>query len=501
GSLSQQTLESLEYFGVKIVNASSQLEKAIHNFAQQKNQLIGFLTGSDVVDTIHFHYQPGLSLYHPEHCQILLNFLANPKWMTEKNQYNDERLEKLRQLPIYLTVTDEVVNLTDEPVYLPKAGYEPPEIGGELKLLKLGTTQTAAKLKFFQRLGVPILDKTTFIQNCLLREYPYLSDEEQLIALAWIRDNLSQIQDELKENSDAKNSDNYSKLQDKIKKARLVQCSDGRLRSPTVIYHPERAIVKTILGSQAVFPDIEFYSQELEKWLQFFSLLGMQDSPNAEDILACIEQLIQTASRSGVEVVKDSLLLIFSYIIKNSNILNHRVNNGGKSLAETLQEKAWLVVEQNPDFLQNYAAAISQENRLYKANEVCLVDEADFVASLKPIFVIPEKPISPIVLEKLGFITITPTEVLNHFEAVIKFWENIDEPTTEQIEVILKSVNKVYQYLYENFVDNRQITEEQRQNIRERFERRCCLWDEATQTFWKPVHVFTEKVSFFGKYR
>ncbi|WP_413166916.1 sacsin N-terminal ATP-binding-like domain-containing protein [Capilliphycus salinus ALCB114379] len=495
GNISQQTLESLQYFGVKIVNASPKLQKAIVDFAKkQPNQLIWFVTGSDVVDSIHYYYKPGLSPYHPEHCEVLLDFLADKKCLSGDNKYDDESLEKLRQLPIYLTVADEVVNLTDEPVYLPKDGYQPPEIGGELKLLKLGSIQTRW-LTFLQLLKVPVLDKITFIQDCLLREYPYLSDEEQLMALGWVRDNLNSVKSELQENP----SDFYQ-LQDKIKKARLVRCNDGRLRSPNIIYHPDREIVKTILGNQAIFPDIEFYSEGLENWLKFFSQLGMQDSPNAEDIFACIEQLIQTASRLGGDAVRDAVLEIFSYIVNNGNILDFRVNNGSKTLAEALREKAWLAVERNPEFIQKYPAAIYPENRLYKADELGWVDEACLVASQKPIF-----PVSKIqtqnILQKLGFIPLSSAEVLNHFEAVIQTWENLDEPTTEQTESFLKSVGSIYQYLYKNFVDNRQTTEEQRQKIRERFEWCCCLWDESSQTFWKPFDVFTETVPFFGKRR
>ena len=496
GNISQQTLESLQYFGVKIVNASPKLQKAIVDFAKkQPNQLIWFVTGSDVVDSIHYYYKPGLSPYHPEHCEVLLDFLADKKWLTGDNKYDDERLEKLRQLPIYLTVADEVVNLTDEPVYLPKNGYQPPEIGGELKLLKLGTVQTKL-LTFFQLLKVPVLDKITFIQDCLLREYPYLSDEEQLMALAWVRDNLNSVKSEFQENPN-----DFYQLQDKIKKARLVRCNDGRLRSPNIIYHPDREIVKTILGNQAIFPDIEFYSEGLENWLKFFSQLGMQDSPNAEDIFACVEQLIQTASRLGGDAVRDAVLEIFSYIVKNSNILDYRVNNGSKTLAEALREKAWLAVERNPEFLQHYAATMSPENRLYKTNEVCWIDEVYLVSSQKPVFQVSNQQIPQNILQKLGFIPLSSAEVLNHFEAVILTWENLDEPTIEQTEIVLNSVRSIYQYIYNNFVDNRQITDEQRQKIRERFEWRCCLWDESSQTFWKPYDVFTETVSFFGKRR
>lgn len=64
----------------------------------------------------------------------------------------------------------------------------------------------------------------------------------------------------------------------------------------------------------------------------------------------------------------------------------------------------------------------------------------------------------------------------------------------------LQSVKAIYEYLYKTFVDNR-ATDERRQEIKERFECRQCLWDEATGKFWKPIHAFQDDVPFFGSRR
>lgn len=64
----------------------------------------------------------------------------------------------------------------------------------------------------------------------------------------------------------------------------------------------------------------------------------------------------------------------------------------------------------------------------------------------------------------------------------------------------LQSVKAIYEYLYNTFVDGR-ATDEQRRQVKERFECRQCLWDEATGKFWKPVHAFQDDVPFFGSRR
>ncbi len=67
--------------------------------------------------------------------------------------------------------------------------------------------------------------------------------------------------------------------------------------------------------------------------------------------------------------------------------------------------------------------------------------------------------------------------------------------------VNLTSINAIYDYLYQHFVNNRNVTEQQKLEIKSRFSHRPCLWDESTNKFWQPKHTFQVKVPFFGSRR
>ncbi|MGD1808956.1 hypothetical protein ACP6PL_26445 [Dapis sp. BLCC M126] len=67
--------------------------------------------------------------------------------------------------------------------------------------------------------------------------------------------------------------------------------------------------------------------------------------------------------------------------------------------------------------------------------------------------------------------------------------------------VNLTSMNAIYDYLYQHFIDNRNVTEQQKLEIQSRFSHRPCLWDESTNKFWQPKHTFQVEVPFFGTRR
>ncbi|MEB3828877.1 protein NO VEIN domain-containing protein [Phormidium sp. CCY1219] len=66
---------------------------------------------------------------------------------------------------------------------------------------------------------------------------------------------------------------------------------------------------------------------------------------------------------------------------------------------------------------------------------------------------------------------------------------------------LLKSMQEIYRYIYNNFVDSNRADREQQQRLERDFQNRECLWDENTEKFWKPNHAFEEDVSFFGTHR
>ncbi|MDF0553699.1 hypothetical protein [Kamptonema sp. UHCC 0994] len=413
--IDEETIAALKYFKVTFVKAPAKLEEAIANFANYHGLLIYFITGSDVLDTIYWRFPQDLPPYNQAHYNSLLNFFAHP----DQRNYTENQHDKLRKLRIYPTTSNEIVSLDDENVYIPGDGYQPPEIAGTLRLLQIGITKEW--LPLFHLLKVPVLNRARLIRDCLLADYPAFAPEEQLIALAWIRDNLEKASQEIKESGEDTNA-----LKQEIKKARLVRCNDRRLRAADLTYSPESEVVRSILGNLAAIPDMQFYSEESELWLKFFAELGMKKTPSPDDLLACIENLIQTANVSGVDAVSGSCIAIFNYIVDHWVLLEyHRLSNN-QTLAEALKDKPWLPVEYNLEILSQYPAAIIPESRLYRAKDVCFKKDAYLVASQKPIFDFRGKSIKVEIQRILGFQPVETNMILDHFDTLITTWENDD---------------------------------------------------------------------------
>ncbi|WP_442933047.1 sacsin N-terminal ATP-binding-like domain-containing protein [Microcoleus sp. herbarium7] len=488
-----EIIAAVQYFGATLVNAPPKLAGAIALFADRhKNQLVYCITGPDVLDIVYLQCDRGLPPYDEKHYTHLLNFLAS----REQKNYDESSLNKLRQLPIYPTTSGEIVSLNSDSIYLPGDGYEPPEIAGGLQLLRIGKAREW--LPLFQLLQVPVLTRARLIRDCLLPEYASFSPEEQSIALTWIRDNLSQASIELE-----KGGENAFGFREELKKARLVRCSDRRLRSAESIYNPLSEVVRNIIGNVAAIPDMEFYSQDSQTWLTFFSDLGMRQNPDADDILACVDNLIQTANRSGVGAVSGSCIAVFNYIADNWDALkNTRIANSNKTLPEALADKAWLPVEANPEKLSEYFGAAKPEPRLYRAKDLCFIQDAALVASQKFIFARPQRDLLKVEIRTaLGFELVEPNTVIEHFDVIVKLWENTATIKLSDFQnAQLASFNAIYKYFYDTLIKGG-VSGDRKRQIQERFARRECLWDESTGKFWQPKHAFLDDVSFFGNRR
>ncbi|MEC4893101.1 MAG: hypothetical protein SAL07_07390 [Oscillatoria sp. PMC 1051.18] len=485
-----ETIAAVKYFGINLVKAPAKLEAAIAKFIKSHpNQLIWQLTPPDLVENWANGDDNFLPLYQPQYYTSILNYLANYSWSEQKQKYQ----EKLRSLAIYLTTEQELVNLKDEEVYLPGNGYEPPAIAGNSKILNIPKNHQHW-LSFYQFLEVPVLSRARLIQDCLLPEYPSFSYEEQLTTLAWIRDNFNRAIEEI-------NPGEASNFKQHLKEARLVRCSDGRLRACQSIYRPESEVVCKILGNRAAIPDREFYSENLPNWLNFFTELGMRDYPSPDDILACIDSLIQTANRFGIEKVSASLINIFDYLIDNwQKFQTTQLTNSNQTLFAALQEKPWLIVESNSVTLSQYPGAILPAAKLYLPQEICLIWDALLIASQKPILASQNRDLLKTdIRQKLGILPLEPSLVLNHLETLANSWKN--QPETSQTEPNLKAAKAIYAYLYETFIDSRTVTDEEKKQIQQRFQSLPCLLDEKTGKFWQPRHSFTTDVSFFGSRR
>lgn len=413
--VNMEQIEALKYFGIPLVDAPRELLTAIAQFIEKHpNQFIWPVTGPDVVDTLSSVANSLPSSYNPKPHNALLNFLANPLWLRGKKTYSQEQQEMLKKLRIYPTACNQLVSLIDDNVYIP-GGYKPPAVAGSLKLLRTGTeTSESEWLPLFQMLKVKKLVRFRLICDCLLPGYANMNKKEQRTALAWIRDNLDDAKKE--EQKEGSNPDGILR---RIKENRLVHCTDGQLRPVTSIYSPE-SDVRTILGKSIPLPDLNFYSEDSISWLKFFDSLGMRKTARADDILAYVNALIQTANQNGPDAVADSCIKIFDYLGKNwEELKSEKLSNIGGNIAQALKDKPWLPAIRDPNKLKQYPGAKKPEKRLYRAEEVCFLDDAHLVASQKLIFDYQRTRIKAEILKSLGFQEVNPKMVLDHFDTLI----------------------------------------------------------------------------------
>ena len=278
---SPNTLETLKYFEVPLVEAETSLKQAISSFLiRHPETLIWNLAVPDLIDTLDATEE--LPEYEATFYAELVSFLAADRnWLRGDGKTDQTRKARLWGLSIYPTTDEHPISLdgASEKVYVP-GGYEPPKVAGSLKLLCLGATRNGQEWKeFYEFLGVEILDHSRMIQN-LLEGYEQLRPKAQIEALAWIRDHLDIAQ------SEQTNRQEKSELKRQIQKAPLIRCLDGKLRAVEDLYDPyDYATVREVLGGHAHTPNMKIYLDE-DHWLDFFRKLRIQKSPSPDDILA-----------------------------------------------------------------------------------------------------------------------------------------------------------------------------------------------------------------------
>ncbi|MEQ9667704.1 sacsin N-terminal ATP-binding-like domain-containing protein [Coleofasciculus sp. G2-EDA-02] len=485
-STSRETLDTLKYFEIPLVEAQEPLQRAIATFrSRHSDQLIWRLTVPDLIDTL---YAKGeLPVYNPDYYKGLVSFLADRNWIQGEGKNDEPRKKKLRQLQIYPTIEGQLTELNN--VYAP-GGYVPPKVAGSLKLLCLGANENSQEWKaFYDFLGVPVLDHTTMIQN-LLADYANLKPNQQLEALEWIRDHLSIAQTELEKRSQSVD------LKKRVREAPLIRCTDGQLRATSAIYSPKTYNeVRLVLGERAHTPDMGIY-KNAEHWLDFFRELRMLETPSANDLLTYVDEQIQQAKNGVTDAISKHLTDVFSHLEKHWERLEKEKVSTGKTLAEALKTRAWLPVERDPEKLKRFPAFTVPQNRLYRSDEVCFSPYGFLVASQKPLFVVGKLPKNEF-QQALGFRFPNREDVVNHFKALIQLWDGEATPSFDD-EAFQRSLQNIYNYFNTAFLSSR-ATDADRQWLRNQLQGYKCLWNYGE--FWKPEHTFQVNVPFFGKRR
>lgn len=491
-SVEQETLETLAYFGVSLVQAKEPLRDAIAQFLNRHpEELIWHLTVSDLIDTL-ASKATALPSYNERLYKALVSFLADRHWINGQGKNDQDKQDKLRKLPIFPTTDNHPVALQNQNVYSP-GGYIPPRVAGPLKLLCLGPSLDSQEWKsLFDLLKVPVLDHATLIRKCLLPGYVCFDAQQQLEALEWIRDNLSTAQTQLD-----KQGQNSSELKKQISGTALIRCTDGNLRPASSIYTPNSyELVRQVIGDRAHTPDMHFYARGREHWLEFFRELRMRTTPSPDDLLAHVDGLIRKGTQVGVDAVTKSLMDVFYHIESNWDKLETaKVTGENKTLVEALKTRAWLPVERQEERLKRFPSFRIPTARLYRADEVCLVQYGHLVASQKPILTVRE-PKSE-VQKALGFRIPDRSDVVNHFKVLIDLWGTGDTSNINDKD-FQRSLDSIYRYFSNTFLGSK-ATDTDKRWLRTQLAGRKCLWDYVE--FWQPGHAFQDSVSFFGKRR
>lgn len=485
------TLEALKYFNVPLVEANTALKDAIERLINlHPEKLIWKLTVPDLIDTLEGIEE--LPLYNEEFYKELVSFLAEPRWIKGSGRQDTARQKSLRNLSIYPTTDNTPSDLQN--AYIPAS--EPPRVAGSLKLLQLGPEGEWKRL--FKLLGVPELNHARMIEH-LVKAYNGLNREEQLEALIWIRDKLSQAQTEL-ENETSNSLGRPNLLKKLIRESALIRCTDGKLRAAKELYHPKNIeVVRQILGYRAYSPDMDFYSRNSKHWRDFFRDLGMMSSPSADDIVEHVDKLVEEARQGLTPKIESSLMDVYQHLESNWGRLNKAtVERENLYLPEALKKRAWLPARRDENALKEVPGAFVPPARLYRADEVDFFANRFRVASQRPLFSQGKLPEADF-YEPLGFSGVPAHQtVVDHFKSLIDLWSSPESSRINE-KNFQTSIQSIYNHFSTYFVRATNIAPPKVAWLQNQLAGYRCLWDYAD--FWLPQYAFQESVPFFGTYR
>lgn len=490
GNYFSNTLDALRYFEIPLVEAQGNLKRTIENLLRiHAVKFICKLTVPDLIDTL--VTLKTLPEFNKEFYSELVNFIADPQWMRGPKKNDKDLHEKLKSLRIYLTTDNTPSNLQN--AYIPAS--EPPRVAGSLKLLQLGPEGEWKRL--FKLLGVLELNHARMIEH-LVNAYDGLNREEQLEALVWIRDKLSQAQTEL-ENEASNSLGRPNLLKKLVRESALIRCTDGKLRAAKELYHPKNIeVVRQILGDRAYAPDMDFYSRNSKHWRDFFRDLGMLPSPSADDIVGHVDKLIEEARQGLTPKIERSLMDVYYHLESDWNRLSKAtVKRENVFLPEALKKRAWLPVRRDENALKEVPGSFVPPARLYRADEVDFFANRFRVASQRPLFSQGKLPEADF-YEPLGFTGVPAHQtVVDHFKSLIDLWSSPESPPINE-KNFQNSIQSIYSHFSTYFV-RANIEPQKVAWLKNQLAGCRCLWDYTD--FWLPQYAFQESFHFFGKYR
>lgn len=487
-------LNALDGFQVPLATGSEKFLRAVRDFVEAfPDMAVWRLTPRDLIDTLYATSKKGSSSAKPPSMRDvgpILDYLSSARAVRDlKSQFAD-RIDKLRSLRLFPTSAGQLVSLETGDHYVP-IDFEFPEITVEVGVLECGRNQRWKSL--YQALQVPSLTRGRLLTQILLPGIKKFSNAEMHRLLFWLRTNLHAIREEESE-------DSADEIVSRLSEQLPIQCTDGKTRSPSNLYHPDSKFAAPLLGDSVGFPDLAVYKDKTDLWLEFFETLGMVRSPRPGHIVQAIDTVL--ASVQGYDEKSDQLAEIVEYLDQHWDELNELIIDDhlqpGDSvewrLSDALSERAWLpAIRSAPrDYPVELLPVLT--SNFFKPSEMLARTALGLVGSVRPVcrfFRVSH------IQDAIGLQT-EPTleDVLTHFENVLHVGVKDPDQVSEGLTAIL---NRIYEFLgrhFETEVVDALESDPDVLGIRQRFELKSCIAD-SNRRLWSPKYCFAESVSDF----
>jgi len=419
--------------------------------------------------------------------ELLLDTLAEEN---DKGALAGSLVTRLAQVSIWPTQSGELQAAQDEGVFLP-ADFKPPRIGRGVVFFQTGQDNRWQKL--LHRCGARYYREREYLNQVVLREFFELESDEQDKVITWL------AAGSLVRQLHGSDKANDRTLFDALRSASIVRCTDGALKAPTTVYHPESKAVHSLLGGGVAVPRAENDNTK-ERILALFMLLGMARQPRPADLLALVQALMEASSTEGLGAVVGKVNMLAQHLCEYWEELREE-SIDGISLQDHLKELAWLPALSPTGETNEPAGLKVPDERLYHAAELFLVRRKHLVASQEPLCDLQK--VSYDFQKALGVQDEVPlATVLNHFRCVRDVVIRSELVPASQVA---QCASALYRFLGESKrgeeAENASSSALDLNTALKSLRKECCIWDVGSNSFLHPKHTFSVPVPFFGTLR
>lgn len=376
---------------------------------------------------------------------------------------------QLASLPLFTKVGGGLTAIVGMDVYL-SSNFTPPNAAFDVAILSVSDERHAT---FLKSLGAQVLTEVQYIQDFVLPKFSDLSNTEQFETLQWLRRTYYTILDSL-------DHDDSSKLQEALATSPIVRCSDGFLRSPRQVYHPECDDAARLLGALAYHPDRALFGDA--GWLEMLVTWGMPRSVRAVDVLRVIDQLISTPLTSAIS---HKLKQVSDAIDRHWESLNSQ-DCDGQTFAHQLATRAWLpAITQCPsDFTDTLFKVPTKE--LHLPGQLVHKHLADLACSIQPVC---RFPIGSNLQNAISMYALLIADVLRQFDNAID---------DAQAFGATECHNRIFHAVYRSIGGalTRSENKYDGSGLIGKYAHRQCILD-GNEQLWRPCDCFKADVPYF----